>query len=207
MQRRMPLLVHDADARGDRYASLYLRGNFGNASWLFADEVDEAARELDAAFAGWTGTTFDAHPMSELVARTSLDLYRGDGASAHHRIREGKAVFTRTSNAKIQLVRISLMHLAGRAALAASRSGGDRPSLLAESASVAARIERERVPWGTPLAELLRAGIAPSAAIATARSPSSIAPSAASTPPTWPSTTPSPGVASATCSGATRAPR
>ena len=160
MRRRMPLLVLDADARGDRYASLYLRANFGNASWLFADEVDEAARAIDAALAGWTGTTFDAHPMCELVARTSLDIYRGDGAAAHRRIRESRDVFTRTSNTKIQLVRISLMQLAGRSALAASRSGGNRPSLLAEAASVAARIERERVPWGTPLAELLRAGIA-----------------------------------------------
>ena len=160
MRRRIPLLVREADARGDRYVSLYLRANVGNASWLLADEADEAARAIDVAYAGWTGTTFDVHGLCELVARTNLDIYRGDGASAHRRIASGKAVFARTSNTRIQLVRISLLHLAGRAALAALPAGRERAPLLAEAASAAARIERKRATWGTPLAQLLRAGVA-----------------------------------------------
>ncbi len=77
MRRRIPLLARESDARGDRYISLYVRANVGNATWLFADEADAAEREIDAACAGWTGTTFDAHGLCDLVARTSLALYRG----------------------------------------------------------------------------------------------------------------------------------
>jgi tetratricopeptide (TPR) repeat protein len=159
IQRRTPVLAREADARGDRYVSLYLRANVGNASWLLADQTDEAERQIDLACAGWTGTTYDAHGLSELVARGSLDIYRGDGASAHRRILAGKAVFGRTSTTRIQIVRISLQQLAGRAALAALSTGRDRANLLAAASSAASRIERERVAWGDPLAELLRAGV------------------------------------------------
>ncbi len=162
MRRRIPLYVREAAARGDRFVGLYLRANVGNAIWLFADDDDEAEREIDAACTGWTGTTFDAHALCELVARTSVAIYRGDGAAAHRAMLEGKSIFTRTSTTRIQLVRISLVHLAGRAALAASRKGGGRAARLAEASSSAARIEREHAAWGDPLAALLRAGVAAS---------------------------------------------
>ena len=162
LQRRVPLLVREADARGDRYLSLYLRANVGNSCWLLADDSDEAEREIDVAFAGWTGTTFDVHGTFELVARANLDLYRGDGASAHRRFLDGRRVLARTTITRIQFVRISLDHLRGRAALSSSRTSPQRDALLAEALSAASRIERERADWGAPLAELLRAGVAAS---------------------------------------------
>ncbi|MEP7120388.1 MAG: AAA family ATPase [Byssovorax sp.] len=158
--RRIPLLARESETRGDRYVALYLRANVGNASWLLLDQPDEAERQIDLACSGWTGTTFDVHGLCELVARVSLDLYRGDGASAHRRVLEGKAVFARTSATRIQIVLISLQHLAGRAALAAAPSGRESAALLAAAASAAARIERARADWALPLADLLRAGVA-----------------------------------------------
>jgi tetratricopeptide (TPR) repeat protein len=160
LRRRVPLLVREADARGDRYLALYLRANVGNACWLLADDTAQAEREVDAAVADWKGTTFDVHGMFELVARVSLDLYRGNGVSAFRRIVDGERVLARTSSARIQFVGLSLHHLRGRAALAAARKSPRNEALLIEAASAAARIEREHATWGDPLAALLRAGVA-----------------------------------------------
>jgi serine/threonine protein kinase/tetratricopeptide (TPR) repeat protein len=160
MRRRIEVHLRDADARGDRYVALYLRGNVGNCAWLVVDDVDQAERAIEATFTAWKGTTFDAHCACELTARANLDLYRGDGASAHRRVLASASAVARTSAPRIQFVRISLAHLAGRAALAAAQGAPQPRALLADAASAAARIERERAAWGLPLADLLRAGVA-----------------------------------------------
>jgi eukaryotic-like serine/threonine-protein kinase len=63
----------------------------------------------------------------------------------------------------VQLTRLEATHLRARAALAASSDAGSkshREALIGEAARDARKIAGEKMPWSSPLAALLQAGVA-----------------------------------------------
>jgi hypothetical protein len=155
LSRRMPLLLREADERGDRYFATQLRTCFSNAYWLARGEPDVAEAEVEASMRSWSKADFHLQHFLEIVARAQILLYRGDGAGALRLVDAAYPALVRSLTLEMAVARVFTHHLRGRAALA-SRSRAD----LGVAERSARAIERERADWGAPLAALLRAGVA-----------------------------------------------
>jgi len=115
--------------------------------------------ELQAAIAPWSGTAFRLQHWYETIGQVDCLLYAGGGAAAWRLVRERWPLLERSFYLRAQSIRIQSLSFRARAAIAAA-SAEDDPEVLASAETDARRIEHERMPWGDPLARLLRAGIA-----------------------------------------------
>src|SRR5262249_5904316 len=87
IDRSLPVYLHEARRRGDRYALANLRSR-NNLPWLAADDPDGASRDLDEALAGWapaTGTYHIQHYYA-LLGRVDIALYCGRPEDAAERL-------------------------------------------------------------------------------------------------------------------------
>jgi len=161
LERRVPLILREAEERGDRYMATSVRISlFTNAAWLVLDDADEARRACEHAVENWPRTTFLLQHVNHLQTRTQVDLYVGDGAGAHQRFSEAWPELKRSLLMRVQPIRIGVLEARARSALAAAERSVEKAALLRAAEADAARIEGERMAWGTPLAKLIRAGIA-----------------------------------------------
>jgi tetratricopeptide (TPR) repeat protein len=162
LAQRSSSYLREAGDRGDLYATVNLRIGFANLRWLIADDPGEARKQLDEAMGQWSKRGFHLVHFYELLGRTNLDLYLGEPRRALTRVNDTWGAMQRSLLPwKIQSVRIYSWGFRGRASLAcATREGADREALLRSALADARRIERERIPSATPLAKLLRAGVA-----------------------------------------------
>jgi tetratricopeptide (TPR) repeat protein len=156
----VPRALRDAFERGDVYGAVNLTIGPNNMVWLAADDPDEARARVDHAMEQWSRAGFHLEHYFELHARTNADLYAGRAPEALARITSLWGALRRSLLPfAVQFVRIDTRHLRARAALAASEDGGAR-ELVAAAERDARAIARERMAWSTPLATLLRAGVA-----------------------------------------------
>jgi serine/threonine protein kinase len=161
LSRRVPLGLREATERGDLYLATNLRIGYPNLIWLARNDADGARREVEEAMTRWSPQGTHVQHFYELLAQTHNDLYRGDAASALTRIDQGWRRMQRAMLLRIQVTRVNMLHLRGRAALAlAAHGASNRDELLARVESDAKRLEHERMPWSDGLALLLRAGVA-----------------------------------------------
>jgi hypothetical protein len=160
LARLVPGYLREADERGDVYAKRGLRGWRSNAIWLALGRPEEARAHVEAIAQPRDGHTTQLTHYYELLAHTQIDLYEGHADIAHSRVeglwRDLKMLL------RIQSVCIEGWHLRARAALAqASRLPEPaRKPILAIALKAARRIDAESMPWGAPLADLLRAAVA-----------------------------------------------
>ncbi len=160
LRRRWPVLLQEAQERGDLYAITTLNTFFMTVLRLADDDPDGARRELASVMGRWSHRGFHVQHGNAFRAEAHIDLYRGDGAAAWGRMRQHWASYRRSQLLRVQMLRIELYELRGRSALAAARTA-DHPWFLLQSAARDARLlDREREPWAHAHAQLLRAGIA-----------------------------------------------
>ena len=103
-----------------------------------------------------------------LYARVESAIYRGDGTAAVALLaREEGEAGGHTHYKLMEILRLVMAHLEGRAALAAAQAApltggyfGLRAQRLRTSLRHARRVKRPNAPWANPLAGLLRAGVA-----------------------------------------------
>jgi serine/threonine protein kinase len=162
LRRRWPVLVQEAQERGDLYAITTLSTFFMTLLRLADDEPDAARRELAAVMGRWSHRGFHVQHGNALRAEAHIDLYEGDGLAAWGRIRRHWTSYRRSQLLRVQMLRIELVELRGRSALAAARAVGPRRRfwLLGAAVRDASRLERTREPWAGAHAQLLRAAIA-----------------------------------------------
>ena len=160
MAARTSRLIKEAEERGDRYAVTNFASFMVPHGHLVGGDTDAAAAAVDHALELWNLDGYHLQHMTALMMRVYIDLYRGDGEAALVRLvarrRWVRAGFFTT----IQVLRIVMLSLEGRAALTAAAASRDRSRLRGVAARAARRIERERVPWAQPMARVLRAGLA-----------------------------------------------
>ena len=151
----------EARERGDDYAAA-LRSGIANLVWLARGDLDGAIRDADEASRAWVGPDFALQHYYDVLARTHIDLYRGDAAAAAGRVERAMVELRRAFILRIEHVRIVMLHLRARCAIAA----GDVRAAGRDLAGV----EGRGMPWADGLARLGRAGAAararPDAAIA-----------------------------------------
>jgi hypothetical protein len=165
LSERLPRLLKEASERDDLFATTSLQTRYGWVVNLMADEPGRARRQLRAAADAWSHQGFHLQHYFQLVGETDISLYQGSGLVAWENLVERWAGLERSLlRRRVQLFRIETHHLRARAALAAAASSSlsapHRRDLLGHAVRDAKRIEREKTPWGDPLAALLRAGIA-----------------------------------------------
>jgi hypothetical protein len=160
---RLPVLIREALERDDLFAATSLRCRVGHVVWLAAGEPDRALEEVHAAIDQWSDRAYHLQHYFFLLAEAEVALYRGEGRIAWHLVLDRWSALRRSLVLMSQLFRIESLYLRARSALATAVSGtptGEGETLLREASRAANRIEREEVQWGTPLAKLVRAGIA-----------------------------------------------
>ncbi|MEM8962435.1 MAG: protein kinase [Acidobacteriota bacterium] len=162
---RLPALLALARERGDRYLALYLE--CWAAVWrrLADDEPLDALEAVDEAIASWSQKGFHYQHFGHLLARTQIDLYRGEAAAAWRRLRDAWQPLTRSLIQRMPLVLVQSYDLRARAAVATATEAGPGESALVERALSSAERDARRLrgtdsPWAQALASVVEAGVA-----------------------------------------------
>jgi hypothetical protein len=162
LSTRLPQLLKEARERDDALAETTLRLGVPNMVWLAEDRPAEAEAQAGSAMSRWTSPGFTSQHYLDVLARSQVELYRGDGPAALRRMKEAWPKLRRAFLLRLQAVRIELHHLRARSFLAAAEAApGARPRDLLRSAVADAHlIAEEDLPIAAPFAALIRAGAA-----------------------------------------------
>ncbi len=152
VRRRLPIALREAEERGDRYLAANLRTSLGNTYWLlFDDDPARARSEADRAMAAWSQREgFHLQHLLDAEARLLADLYSGDPASAHRRIRAAWLPARAAMLFQVKHLRIFFTHL--RVTTALSSTHGRASLGLLEAEWLVRKLEGEGAPWSSALA-------------------------------------------------------
>jgi eukaryotic-like serine/threonine-protein kinase len=162
--QRLSQLLEAADVRGDRYAAIDLRMRIAHIGYLAADAPEQARQHVAQAI---QCRPPDAHAWQHwwsLIAQLEIALYAGEGPAAWGLLTAQWASLRRSGLLRVQYILIeSLYHRACAAVAVAAEQGCPRAvhrELLQLATHAAQRLEREQMPWGQALAQLVRASVA-----------------------------------------------
>jgi hypothetical protein len=118
--------------------------------YLYKGDVERAKSDLaEAARLGARTRWSTQHDYYDLFAHANVEIYEGHAPAARERLQKGWGGLKKSFLLQLQFVRIIMIDLRARAALAS----GDRDAALRD----ARRLEAEKVPWAQALAALLAA--------------------------------------------------
>ncbi len=156
--RRVPQLLNAALEQGNLFAATDLRTRL-NPIWLAADDPDRARNEVIAAMTVWPREGFHLQHYTSLVALAQIELYTGDTEVAWKHIDGQLKPLDKSLLLRAQGLRIDVLHLRARLALA-SATGRVREERLRIATAAADQIAAENMPWSDPLAQLIHAALA-----------------------------------------------
>jgi hypothetical protein len=157
LARRFPVLVNEARERGDLYAVMNLSTYILSVVRLAADDPGSARVETQRVSGQWSREGYHVQHNDLVWAWVQTDLYAGDGAAAADRLARHWPTLARSLLLKVQFIRVAMLGLRARCALA--RGAGDRDSFR-PAARDADRLSRERHPWADAQAATARAAVA-----------------------------------------------
>jgi Cdc6-like AAA superfamily ATPase len=161
LSRQLPADITDCRQRGDLYGDTSLRCSVYPFLVLAEDDPVRAKEEIALAMKLWSPRGFHIQHYYARFAEACADIYAGNSERAldiaERTWRDCKGVLL----LRIQLVRVALLDLRARAAIArAAQDTAQRKVLLGRAAKDARRIAGEKMPYTDPMAWLLNAGIA-----------------------------------------------
>ena len=158
MAERFPILLRDAEDRGDRYFATNVV-LFSHYVYLSDDQPAKASEQIENAIRDWSHAGFHVQHMWHLRAGVEIALYEGRGTQAWTTLEQSWETARTSLVARVQFTRMVLEDVRGRAALAAAAEATEeREHLLDAAGRAAKRLDAEKAPWGTALAMLIRAG-------------------------------------------------
>ena len=157
LARRVGAMRASGNNDGHSFAAMGMSTGHANFVWLARDDPRGARAAADRVAAAWTGNNHTVH--YNLLAQIHIDLYRGDGDAAMERASTSWRPLAQSGLLRLQRVRVEARHLRARAALAVASRAADPSFHIKQAERDALRIERERMPWSTAIARLLRATI------------------------------------------------
>lgn len=160
MRRHVEARLEEARERGNAYAMAGLRAPFGVVSWLARDDVRSARQNVRESIDGWSVRGFQLQHYWFLMAETFIDLYAGAGRSAWDRMRDRWPCLRRSLLLRFPSVRVQMLHLRACCALEAAVRApvrADRQRLRADAWKTIRRLERVKLHFARPFADLLRA--------------------------------------------------
>jgi len=117
----------------------------------------EAARaEAREAIGQWSQEGFFLQHYWNLYAHVEIGLYTGKYAETWENLTRSWPGLLASNLLRLPLMEVEAINMRARAALGLARAGGGR-RLLQQALTDARRVERVDMPWGRPMAALLRA--------------------------------------------------
>ena len=160
LKRRWSLLIREAQDRGDLYAATTLTTFYMTMIRLAGDDSTGIEDELEAVMNQWTRRGFFIQHATAFRSLMHLDLYRGRVDAAWARLSAIWPEYSRSMLLRIQMVRIQMLELRARSALALAEHGKNTDFLLQSAEQDARRLKREGQPWSVAHAHYVQAAIA-----------------------------------------------
>lgn len=162
LSRRGPILLKEAEERGDRYATMNFATQIMTMILLAANRVNDATANLFET--RWTQRGFHVQHLNSLFSEVKLRLYVGDPAPAWQRMNDEWPAIEASLLMRIQMLRIDYryQHACCALAMAARKSSGGEAAAeqFRRIALVDARLlGREGIAWGTALGTFVQAGV------------------------------------------------
>jgi hypothetical protein len=159
LSRRLPPLLKEAHERDDLYAVNNLTLVVGTFARLAANEPEKARGDIERVMARWSQQGFHVQHLNRLSDETQIDLYQGQGRAAWDRLSASWPTLAASHFLRVQQVKIFLLYLRGRSALAAAGTAADPKPFLRAAERDARLLQGERMAWSEELSRLIRAGV------------------------------------------------
>jgi len=88
LAQSVPVLLRQANMRGDLYGATNLRVGLSNAAWLVADNITGARNVLDNGIAQWTARWFHLQHYHSVLGECQFRLYGGGAEEGLAMLRE-----------------------------------------------------------------------------------------------------------------------
>jgi serine/threonine protein kinase len=151
MRRRLPLLIKEARERGDLFVETNLATYAAPFLWLADDDPQGGRLVIQDVMGRWSHRGVHSQHYMAIGGLTHIDLYRRDGVAAWHRLKAEWPGLRKALLLHIETIRIDLVQMRIRSALAAAASQGTNRSLWLRAAQADLRLlERETAPWSAP---------------------------------------------------------
>ena len=160
LRRRWSGLLRESQERGDLYAATMLTTFYMTMIKLAGNESLETEAELEATVDRRHDRGFNLQHSSAFESLIHLYLYRGDISRAWARLNAIWPEYSQSMLLRIQMIRIKMLELRARIALAMAEKVNDNEIYLRQAKSDARRLEREGQKWALAHAHYIRAGIA-----------------------------------------------
>ena len=160
MAERFPILLRDAEERGDRYFATNVV-LFSHYVYLMDDQPARASEQIENAIRGWSHAGFHVQHIWHLRAAVEIALYENRGMLAWSKLAQSWQAARTSLVARVQFTRLVLEDVRGRAALGAAAEAvtkRERNRMIALAGRAAKRLDAEKAPWGNALAMMIRAG-------------------------------------------------
>ena len=157
LSRRVPMLLNEARERGDLYASMNLSTYVRSIMGIASDEAEAARQESLRVMSQWSKHGYHVQHNDQVWALVQIDLYLGNGQAAWERITHHWPTLTRSLLMRVQFIRVAMIGLRARCALSAVNAKNGLYDLAQKDAS---RLDREKLPWASAQAMMIRAGVA-----------------------------------------------
>jgi hypothetical protein len=157
--RRLPALLREAQERDDLYTVTNLTLAVRTFLRLAQDEPEQAREELGQVMDRWSRQGFHVQHMNRVHDEVQIDLYKGDSPAAWERLTRHWCEVRRTHLLRVQQVRVFLLHLRARCALAQAGAGSSTAAMLRSAQRDARTLAKEEVSWALALGVLIDAGI------------------------------------------------
>jgi hypothetical protein len=127
---------------------------------LADDNANGTEDELENVMSQWTQRGFFIQHSTAFRSLMQLDLYLGRVDAAWARLRAIWPEYSQSLLLRIQMIRIQMLELHARSALALAEVAENVDSLLTTAEHDASRLKRERQPWAVAHAHYIWAAIA-----------------------------------------------
>jgi hypothetical protein len=146
---RVPQMMEEAYGRGDLYAATNIGTLVRPVLRLGKGESRRAQEELDALLRSWSRASFQVQHLNAMISQCQIHLHQND-AAAHAFMSEQWPRVRNSLLLYMQLPRVRVSYLCGRAALVQLLRHPRQLSLRAAVAGRIARLHRERAFWVAP---------------------------------------------------------
>jgi hypothetical protein len=160
LSRRWPLLLAEAQDRGDLYSVMNLSTYLLTIVRMASDEPQRAREEVGQAMAHWSRGGYHVQHNDQAWGMAQLDLYSGRGGAAYDLITWNWPALRRSMLLQVQFIRVAMYQLRARCALSAAEAVAEPAPLLSTAAADARRLARQATPWALASFSLIRAALA-----------------------------------------------
>jgi hypothetical protein len=157
---RWTVLFREAQERGDLFAASQLTTFFMTLIKLASNEIPEPRAELESMLSSREDGRFSLQHTTAFDSLIRIDLYRGDISRAWTRVNTVWPEYSRSMLLRIQMVRIRMLELRARCAVALAEKAAEPQDYLRQARNDAGRLEKEGQRWALAHAHYIRGAVA-----------------------------------------------